>query len=231
MTRYNLFHRIHKGLRALLFDTSILLQRTDFILEEEARETITRLRLVIALFEKYQYWEDKYVLPAMNAYEPAIAIDFEQDHEEAYLAGNKVELLLKDFFSASLPLEKLSIGSGIVTQVEAFTVSTLLYLGREEQLINKMLWRYYTDAELERIAWKFIGDLEPSLMSPYNKWMIRGLNNNEIVRWIKEVKQIADKEGYHSLLKTAEAELNPHRWGLLEEVLLTGELVAGRILL
>ncbi|HEV7331389.1 MAG TPA: hypothetical protein VGN63_10150 [Flavisolibacter sp.] len=222
MNRYNLFHRIHKGLRALLYDTSILLQRTDFTIQEEARVAISRLQFVISLFEKYQDSEDQYVLPAITAYEPGIAVGFEQEHEETYLVVKKLEALLKDFASTSLPLEQVSIGNEMVALFEEFTLSAILQIGREEQLVNKMLWRYYSDSELQKIALKIIRETETSTVSPYSKWMIRGLNNNEIVHWLKEVRHSADEDEYQTLLKTAAAELHPQRWNLLQDVLFTG---------
>lgn len=224
MPRYNLFPRIHKGLRALLYDSSMLLQRTDFTIQDEAREAISRIQFVVALFEKYQHSEDKYVLPAITAYEPGIADAFEQEHEEAFLMGKKLEALLKDFTNTSLPLEQVAISTGIVSLFEEFTVFTIRHMAREESLVNKMLWRYYTDTELQKIAWKIISESEPSFMSPYSKWMIRGLNNNEIVRWLKEVRHTADEDDFQRLLKTAETELHPHRWCQLQEVLHTGAL-------
>jgi hypothetical protein len=226
MTRYNIFHRIHKGLRALLFDTSMLLQRTDFTIEEEAKDAICRLQFVIALFEKYQYSEDLYVLPAMTAYEPGIADSFEQDHEEAYQLGKKLENLLNDFKGLVLPLEKVTISNEIIAMFEEFTLFNLLHMGKEEQFVNKMMWRYYTDQELQKIAWKIVSEVEPSFLSPYTKWMFRGLNNNEIVRWLKEVKHTAKDVEFQSLLKTAESELHPKRWNLLQDVLETSALVA-----
>ena len=226
MPRYNLFHRIHKGLRALLYDTSLLLQRTDFTIEDESLEAINRLKFVITLFEKYQHSEDVYILPAMTTYEPGVADSFEQEHEEAYLLGSKLERLINDFIAARLPLEQVSVSNKIVAQFEEFTIFNILHMAREEQVVNKILWRYYTEAELQKIAWMIIGEAEPSFMSPYSKWMIRGLNNNEIVRWLKEVRQTAKEADFQSLLKTAEAEMHPQRWNLLQDVLETDAIAA-----
>ncbi|MDQ3276683.1 MAG: hypothetical protein M3Q06_00040, partial [Bacteroidota bacterium] len=149
MNRYTVFYRVHKGLRALLFDTSLLLQRTDFTIEEEAGKAINRLRLVIAFLEQYRYWEDKYILPAMHAFEPGIAVEFEQEHENAYQREKKLENLLKDFSATLLPLEKLQWGAAISAQFEAVMQATIRYLSREQSLIDMMLWRYYTDFELQ----------------------------------------------------------------------------------
>lgn len=226
MTRYNLFHKIHKGLRALLYDTSLLLQRTDFTMEDEAKEALGRVQFVLSLFDEFQHSEDTYILPVMMTYEPGVADAFEQDHEEAYLLAGKLEELITNFRKASLPLEQVAISSELVAQFEEFVLFNILHMTREEQLANKMLWRYYTDAELQKIAWKIIDSTESTTVMPYGKWMLRGLNNNEIVRWLKEVKSTAPEMAFRSLLKTAEHELHPSRWNRLQDVLTAGTFLA-----
>jgi hypothetical protein len=221
MTRYNPFHRIHKALRALLYDTSLLLQRTDFTIEQEAEEAVARLQVVITLFQKYQFSEDRWVLPAMMAYEPGVAVSFEEDHEEAYEMGNKVAALVENLRTLSLPIEKQTVGAKIMAAFEDFLLFNVVHLSREEQFINKMMWRYYTDAELQKIAWEIIGATDPSVGCTYSRWLFRGLNNNEIIRWLKEVRTIARENDFNNLLKTAEAELHPRRWYLLQPVIAT----------
>lgn len=226
MNRYNLFHKIHKGLRALLYDTSMLLQRTDFTLAEEAEEAICRVQFAVSLFDQFQQSEDNFVLPVMMDYEPGLADSFEHDHEESYEMGKKLQRLAGDFQAATLPFEKIAISGTLLALFEEFTLFSILHMTREEQIVNKVLWRYYTDAELQKISWKIINAAESPFIMPYNKWMFRGLNNNEIIRWLKEVKETAREREFESLLKTAEAELHPQRWSLLQDVLLTGRLLA-----
>lgn len=226
MHRYNLFHKIHKGLQALLYDTSMLLQRIDFTIDEEAADGIGRVQFVLSLFDRFQESEDAFILPVMMTYEPGVADAFEQDHEEAYLLSEKITTQVNHFRKASLPLEKLTFSNEIVTLFEEYTLFNILHMAREEQLANQLLWRYYTDAELKRIAWKIVSTTGSEALQPYSKWMIRGLNNNEIVGWLKEVKCTAPEMEFRSLLKTAEDELQPGRWNVLQDVLTSGTFLA-----
>lgn len=45
--RFNLFKRVHKGLRALLADTLLQVQQTDFQINEQAAAAIERIKLVL----------------------------------------------------------------------------------------------------------------------------------------------------------------------------------------
>lgn len=222
MNRYNLFHKIHKGLRALLYDTGMLLQRTDFTIEDEAQEAVGRIQFAVSLFEQFQRSEDLFVLPAMAGHQSGAAEAFEEDHEEGYLLGKKLQQLAIEFIATLLPLEKVAGGTELVAAFEEYTLFQILHMARQEQIVNKILWQHYTDNELQRIAWKIINAPSSPLSMPYNKWIFQGLNNNEIVRWLKEVKHTANETEFQLLLRTAEAELQPQRWSLLQTVLTTG---------
>src|SRR5688572_7878388 len=90
MQRYNMFFPVHKGLRALLYDTAIQLQQTNFANAEEAAEIIAQVKTVVELFESHAHKEDTYVFPAIAAYEPSVVDAFEQEHEEDHVLGESL---------------------------------------------------------------------------------------------------------------------------------------------
>ncbi|MEI9911533.1 MAG: hypothetical protein WDO71_18900 [Bacteroidota bacterium] len=73
MQRYNIFLQVHKGLKALLYDTALKVQHTDFWNVEEAEDTIERINEVVSLFEKHAHSEDTYVFSVVEKYEPSVA--------------------------------------------------------------------------------------------------------------------------------------------------------------
>lgn len=209
----------------MLCDTTLLLQRTDFTVEEEAKKAIGRLKFAVMLFENYQLSEDNYVLPSITTYEPGIADSFEQEHKEVHRLGSTLQSLLTGYRKLSLPLEKERMREEIIARFEEFTLFNLLRFIREEQVINHILWRYYTDAELQEISWRMISKSGPALQTSYIEWIFRGMNNNESRQWIKEVQSITVEDEFYNLLKMAEAKLHPRRWSLLQDALCTGVLV------
>jgi hypothetical protein len=56
-------------------------------------------------------------------------------------------------------------------------------------------------------------------MAPYSKWTVRGLSNDEIVVWLRKVKQNAPAFIYEGLLSLAEKELTRIRWELIKNTL------------
>jgi Hemerythrin HHE cation binding domain len=226
MNRYNLFYQIHKGLRAMLYETSLYLQQTDFNNADETETALAQLETVINLFNKHAHTEDTVVFAAIQKNEPALINAFEQEHEEDHALGQRLSGIITAFNYAATFDDKMAIGAALNQAFLDFMIFNLKHMAREEDIINQALWKYYTDAELQGITQQIVGGIPPQIIAQYNKWMIRGLSNNEIVGWLKEVKNVAPDFVFQSLMQTAEHELNIHRLQLVQEAITEGAMVA-----
>jgi hypothetical protein len=216
--RVNIFNQIHKGLRALLYETSILLQQTDFSNKEEMQTAIKRVTLVADLFDDHAHHEDNYILPAIQEYEPSIVDAFEQEHE----MDAKLSRALKDSLVAlqmASPLVRPDMAGVLSKTFIQFMVFNLEHMAKEESILNKILWRYYSDEEILGIQRKIVAGLSPWSASVGTRWMMRGLNNPEIIHWLKTVEESAPEAVFQNLFATAEKELSEHRFRQVQEAL------------
>lgn len=225
MSRYNIFFPIHKGLRALLYETSVQLQHTCFINTTEAEAAVARIKTVIDLFESHAHKEDSFVFPAIAAWEPSVVAAFESEHEEDHALGEDLQNWLTAFGYATAPSAKQTLGEELTKSFTRFTVFNLRHMAKEEQVINPILWRYYSDGEIHDITLKIMQAAPPEEMVAFSRWMVRGLNNTEIINWLRGVKNSAPEPAFYGLLSVAEAELHPHRWNHIQESLTEGEMV------
>ena len=226
MQRYNIFHQVHKGLRALLYDTAMQVQHTDFWNVEEADETIDRINEVIRLFEKHAHTEDTKVFPAVEKYDPAIADAFEQEHVKDHQLGQLLAESITYYRASAIITEKAEAGKQIHTSFVKFMVFNLEHMAKEEDILNRILWRYYSDAELMGITQQVIACIPPAEMAQHSKWMMKGLNNAEITGWLKGVEKNAPEAVFQSLFATAEKELPQRRFRQVLEGLTEGAMVA-----
>ena len=226
MSRYNMFNQIHKGLRALLYDTALQLQHTDFWNVEDAGQTIERLEEVIQLFEKHAYSEDTHVFPAVEKFEPSIADVFEKEHVKDHILGLLLDESIKLYRNADVITDKADAGRQIQSAFMKFMVFNLEHMAKEEDVINRILWRYYSDAELHEITQRIIANVPPDMMGLYSRWMMRGLNNAEITTWLKEVEKNAPEPVFQFLFVTAERELPGIRFRQVLEGLTEGAMLA-----
>jgi hemerythrin-like domain-containing protein len=223
--RVNIFNQIHKGLRALLYETSLLLQQTDFSDEQEMKAAINRVNMVADLFDDHAHHEDAYVFPAIQQYEPSIVDAFEQEHS----MDAKLTRALKD------SLQALQMASSLVRQEMAselgrtfiqFMIFNLEHMSKEETILNKILWRYYSDADILDIQRNIVSNLSPWSAKTGSQWMMRGLNNTEIVNWLRAVENVAPQNIFQDLFATAERELPEHRLRKVLETITEGVTLA-----
>jgi iron-sulfur cluster repair protein YtfE (RIC family) len=226
MQRYNIFNQIHKGLRALLYETALQVQHTDFWNIDEADEAIAKIEDVIRLFEKHAYSEDTYVFPVLDKYEPSLADAFEQEHVKDHALARLLEKTINSYKHAEIITDKVPAAKDIHAAYTEFMVFNLEHMAKEEKVLNPILWRYYTDNELMAITQQIIANVPQEYMAQYSKWMMRGLNNAEIAGWLRGVEKNAPEVVFQSLFVTAEKELPERRFRLVLESLTEGAMLA-----
>lgn len=226
MKRYNIFNQIHKGLRALLYETIIKLQQTDFTDAEDADEAVQQVKIILDLFDEHAHTEDTFILPAIVEYEPSVVDVFAQEHVKDLALSNKLNGLLQAFSLTISPDAKREIGTAISNAVFEFMLFNLEHMKKEEDVLNKLLWRYYTDEVLHGITMNIIANVPADKMPLYNKWMMRGLSNTEIINWLKQVKNNAPEFVFNSYVDLAVNELSEYRWQKVQEQLTEGAMLA-----
>lgn len=226
MTRYNIFGQVHKGLRAMLYETALCLQQTDFNNTEAADTSLAQLAQTVDLFDKHAHTEDTMVFTAIEHTEPALVNAFEKEHEEDHALGQRLRGLLTAFEHTVSSDDKIITGDAITQSFIEFMIFNLKHMAKEEDIINKALWKNYTDIELHGITQKIVASIPPPHMAKFSRWMMRGLNNNEITTWLKEVKNNAPDFVFQSLMQTAGQELNASRWQQVQETITEGAMLA-----
>lgn len=226
MERYNSFNIIHKGLRASLYQTALQLQQTDFTDAEAAEEASNKVREIVMLFEGHAHKEDTFILPAIQVYEPSVVAVFEAEHVEDERLGNELIAALDKLSAATEFLEKIIAGRELNEAFVAFTAFNLQHMAKEEDILNKILWRYYSDDEIKNISAKIAASVEPWIMDFYATWMLRGVNDLEATEWIKAVERGMHEVVFQSLLQKAEKEWNKERFRRVTQRPTEGVMVA-----
>ncbi len=224
--RYNIFNQIHKGLRALLYDTALTLQQTDFSDAEEAKPALQKIRKTLDAFEGHAYIEDSFVLPAIQQYEPALVDAFEEEHVKDHALGEKVMTLVNRLEQETSAEEQTAKAVELLHAFNAFLSFNIDHMNREETVLNERLWRYYSDAEIAAINHRILENVKPADMAFYSTWMMKGLSNTEITRWLKQVQKNAPDYVFANLFSIAEKELTQTRFRKILEDLTEGAMVA-----
>jgi len=210
--RYNTFYQVHKALRAMLYETAAELQRTDFNIEEEVTSVIANITTVVDIFDKHAYNEDHFVFPAVEQYEPSVVDSFEQEHVRDHELSTQLRTLINIYGSLKADEERIQLGSALRKAFVDFLAFNLVHMAKEEDIINNLLWRYYTDAQIRAIEKQIIAMQTPESTAVVWKWMLRGLSNREIIDWLRAVEKSVPRLVFNNLVATAEKELPRDRF-------------------
>jgi hypothetical protein len=212
MNRYNIFNQVHKGLRTALYETAASLQQTDFLNRQDAAATFEKIEEVIELFHHHAHTEDHIVLPTLLQYEPSVVLAFEDEHVKDHALAQRLKELMF-VYNHSLE-DETRIQTGMILNIAfvEMVVYNLQHMAREEDIVNRLLWRYYTDIELKQLTQKIVSQVSPIIMAKNTRWMMRALNNQELITWLREVRDHAPGFVFESLMTAAENELVSDRW-------------------
>ena len=206
MERYNSFNIIHKGLRAALYQTALQLQQSDFTDKDQTEDVLNKVREVVLLFDGHAHKEDHFILPMINEYEPSVVARFTTEHEEHEKLAIELNKAVEKV-DTTTSVEKPVAGRLLTESFVRFLVFNLEHMASEEDIINKILWRYYSDDEIKAVVSQISQSTAPWMQDFYAKWMLRGINNSEAVAWIKAIKNGSSPIEFQSILQKAEQEL------------------------
>ena len=224
--RYNMFNQIHKALRVLMYDTGVLLSQTDFDIPQEADPVSERLNQLLDIFERHAEHEDRMVLPLLQDYEPGVVDAFAQQHVTDHALIQRLKGFLMALECAISSEAKKELGASLTSAYIEFMIFNLQHMQKEETLLNKMLWRYYSDEELAGVNQKIVSSIPVDEAAVASQWMMKGLSNNEITTWLRTMERNAPEPVFRSLFTTAEKELDPKRFRLILEGLTEGIMTA-----
>jgi hypothetical protein len=207
MQRYNSFNMIHKALRAMMYDTALTLQQTYFADVQEAEVALDKVESTVSEFERHAHYEDTFMLPAVEAFEPALVEQFEKEHVEDMEIGNRLQTLLNIYRSLQTSEERIICGSCINKSFRDFMVFNIEHMAKEEIEINRVLWANYTDQELLELNERLTASIPPEQKMFAAKWLMRSINKSEAITWLQAVKETSPAFVFEALVDLAHAEL------------------------
>jgi hypothetical protein len=223
--RFNVFNQIHKALRALMFETALIMQQTDFTDPENAAPILEQTDMLLDIMDNHAHHEDTHILSAAEKHAPEIIAEFEKEHETDLQLTEQLRARLAAYRAATSNEERYELGFDILYALNDFIAFNLTHMNKEETLLNQVLWANYTDAEIILMEIAIQQQIAPDKVFIYFKWMVKGINNTELVQWLKIVKNEAPDFVFSGLLQICQQNLAAERWSLISGQIAEGEMV------
>lgn len=217
--RHNSFNQVHKGLRALLYDTALKIQQTDLTDTTAGGVLMAQIEEVIALFESHAHNEDHFFNEPLEETNEEVAKLFEKEHEEDHRLSLLLQRHIKVWKKAETKGERLQVGTKLFYAFNEFIAFNLYHMNKEETLLNKVLWDTYTDDQIKVTEQQLVQSIAPEKMMKYALWMIRGINAPEMIHWMKELEKSAPAPVFQIVRAMAKEEWGNVRWKEVEKSL------------
>ena len=224
MERYNIFNQLHKGLQSQLADTLGMLRRIDFTRAGEAQPALRKVHALYRLFNDQSYLEDKWLLPVIVPFAPAVSFVLEQDHQDNRVSWQQLKGLMIVYDHAVSSEEKLLAGNAIIAAFTELISANMRHMSKEEEMINAILWEHHTDAAIFDIEQDIMAYVSPEDTIVYNSWMIHKMDHTDFTGWLLELEKTGDMM-FQALCTYADQEFSVLRRQKLLEAY-TGVMVA-----
>ena len=209
--RYNVFNQIHKGLRGMLYDTALRLQRTDFTQSDEAKTAVEQLEELLYFFDEHAQNEDQFILPHVRKHNAPLIDELEKDHDIDHRLTETLFGHIQEWKVAKLSAQKEAIGQRIFFAFNEFIAFNLYHMNKEENVLMFLLWKHYTDAQIRQMEGEILQSIPPQTLLAESRWMMRSINNREVTEWLAGIKQGAPAAVFNNFLQMAEDELPADR--------------------
>lgn len=206
MQRHNAFNQIHKALRAMLYDAALSLQQTDFACAAACDAAVEKIVALLYVFDEHAHHEDNHILPALERFEPSVVDAFEQEHVLDLQLSRALQATVADLYRTRQESEKVRLGKHLTRTFIQFMIFNLNHMAKEEAVLNELLWRYYSDAEIKKIEAVIRQNVPPEKQPFIATWMLRGISNSEAVSWLMEMQQHAPAAVFQQVFAIAKAE-------------------------
>lgn len=209
--RFNLFKSLHKGLRALLADTLIQLQQTDFLIEAQASVAFERIKLALLLMHRHTKWEDDVVFRKLGANALSMTGYFTSQHYHTDALTLNLDILICGFEEAKTPAEMETVANSLLSAFIEFAAYSFNHMNMEEQLINPLLWCSYTDQELQALQLLHLNPSAGKSEQIFLQWMLIHNTNRELASWLNSMNHNAAAIQFNRIYDLAQEVLAPER--------------------
>lgn len=209
--RFNLFKSVHKGLRALLADTLIQLQQTDFLIEAQANATFERIKLVLLLMHRHTKWEEDIVFQKLGTAAISMTSYFTSQHYHTDALTLNMDILICGFEEAKTLTEKEVVANSLLNAFIEFSAYNFNHMNMEEQLINPLLWQTYSDQELHELQLMHLNPAESKSELTFLQWMLIHNTNRELASWLNNMRHTTAAGQFNRVYDLAQTVLSPER--------------------
>lgn len=208
-----------------MFDTALVMQQTDFAKANDTIAILEQTDLLLDIMDSHAHYEDDYILSAVEKHASQMIAELEGEHVTDLQLTENLRAKVAAYRNANSAEERFDLGFEIQHALNDFIAFNLTHMRKEETILNQVLWANYTDAEIIGMEVRIQQQIPPEKVFIYFEWMVKAINDTELIHWLSAVKNEAPDFIFNGLLQLCQDILPANRWAPLGQQLAEGEMV------
>ncbi|MBF5002824.1 hemerythrin domain-containing protein [Diaphorobacter caeni] len=217
--RADIYVIIHKALRAYMSDMLVALGRMDAHDDAEVRTVCAELHGLLDFCSSHVTHENEFVHKAMQARVPGSSEKIAQEHVEHVQA---IAMLHEE--ARALPQQpkgrRGAAALALYRRFALFVAHNFEHMHYEETVHNLVLWRHYSDAEIQQVEAALVATIGPEESMLCLRWMIPSVNADERTLMLDDVRDKAPPPVFAAAMDLAREHLRARDWTRLQGDLL-----------
>lgn len=207
-TRLKSFDIPHKGLRNLMAQVNFLAGNTDFTNPEQVSRLHQLGNDLFQLLREHAHDENDVVLSALERRQPGSARQNSMEHEIIENEQEQLEALLDTLTEkASRGEDTRSVAEQFYFALNHFQSGYLLHMLEEESETQRLLWKFFSDAELLDMRRKIIARMSPESQLKWYRYSAPAMDHTGRLMWLRAVKAAAPEAFFGQIIQTLEEVL------------------------
>ncbi|HEY1112217.1 MAG TPA: hypothetical protein VGE66_01600, partial [Chitinophagaceae bacterium] len=180
----------------------------------------------ILLTDDYTAKQETYVFTALAEYEPSVIDTFRRKHAFLRSTAEELAAVVQEATGAAGAQLRIEAGHRLETLYTQFLHGQLKVMAEKERVIQPLLERYYGEDTLRALQQELMQHDDCQLCLLQANWIIKTLEEEDLVAWLKTVETKATPECMQRLLAAAEEQMESQRFDKITEALTEGVLLA-----
>ncbi len=191
----------------MLYSTGMKIQKTDFTDDKQRKEAVALLAEVLELIERHSLHEDTYIFPHVTTYDGALLAELEEDHAHGHKLDSKLLQLVDELQVPTNHTTLQSVGAELFHTFNRYIAFHLEHMEKEEEKVNPLLWKYYSDEEITRMKSPIVNSGDSGLLLKEIAWTLQSISSNEAIQWLIGLQSRVSLETMEGFKKVAKEVL------------------------
>ncbi|RPI61013.1 MAG: hypothetical protein EHM44_09400 [Ignavibacteriales bacterium] len=212
LSKTDLFTFIHKSIRSMIYNAASKLQTADFTDEKEVKILLVSLRNDLDLLHEHAVNEDNIIFPEIANEEPQLIELLNEEHKKLESKLNGILALIEKIEHSNSVEERVRLGNSLNSLFNDFIADYLAHMNHEEATVLEASFKYLTDEELIAIRTRIQSNVPPDKYKVWMNWMLRSLNNSELIGLLGSMKTGAPSNVFQNILDITKSVIDSERW-------------------